>query len=75
MGFPSGSVVKKPSAMQERLGYAGYEFNPWVGNIPWRRTLQPTPVFLPRESHGHRSLAGYHSGISLIDHKISNKFC
>ena len=27
--------------------------------IPWRRAWQPTPVFLPGESHGHRSLAGY----------------
>ena len=29
------------------------------GTIPWRRTWQPTPVFLPAESHGQRSLAGY----------------
>ena len=35
------------------------EFNPWVGKIPWRRAWQPTPVFLPGESHGHRSLEGY----------------
>ena len=35
------------------------EFNPWVGKIPWRRKWQPTPVFLPGESHGQRSLAGY----------------
>ena len=34
-------------------------FDPWVGKIPWRRPWQPTPVFLPRESHGQRSLAGY----------------
>ena len=27
--------------------------------IPWRRAWQPTPVFLPGESHGQRSLAGY----------------
>ena len=26
---------------------------------PWRRKWQPTPVFLPRESHGQRSQAGY----------------
>ena len=26
---------------------------------PWRRAWQPTPVFLPGESHGQRSLAGY----------------
>ena len=29
------------------------------GEIPWRRKWQPTPVFLPGESHGQRSLAGY----------------
>ena len=34
-------------------------FDPWVVKIPWRRAWQPTPVFLPRESHGQRSLAGY----------------
>ena len=28
------------------------EFDPWVGKIPWRRAWQPTPVFLPGESHG-----------------------
>ena len=33
-------------------------FNPWVGKIPWRRKWQPTPVFLPREFHGQRSLVG-----------------
>ena len=27
--------------------------------IPWRRKWQSTPVFLPREFHGQRSLAGY----------------
>ena len=30
-------------------------FNPWVGKIPWRRTWQSTPLFLPRESHGQRT--------------------
>ena len=27
--------------------------------MPWRRARQPTPVFLPGESHGQRSLAGH----------------
>ena len=27
-------------------------FDPWIGKIPWRRAWQPTPVFLPGESHG-----------------------
>ena len=31
-------------------------FDPWVGRIPWRRKWQPTPVFLPGEAHGQRSL-------------------
>ena len=34
-------------------------FNPWVGKIPRRRKRQPTPVFLPGESQGRRSLVGY----------------
>ena len=46
---------KNPSARRhKRRG-----FNPWVGKITWRRKWQPTPVFLPGESHGQRSLAGY----------------
>ena len=32
--------------------------SPWVRKIPWRRKWQPTPVFLPGESLGWRSLAG-----------------
>ena len=35
-----------------------HRFEPWARRIPWRRAWQPTPVFLPRESHGQRSLAG-----------------
>ena len=34
-------------------------FNPWVRKIPWGRKWQLTPVFLPVESHGQRSLTGY----------------
>ena len=34
-------------------------FDPWVSKIPWRREWQLTPVFLPGEFHGQRSLAGY----------------
>ena len=33
---------------------------PWCpGKIPWRRKQQPTPICLPGESRGQRSLAGY----------------
>ena len=55
MDFPGGSVVKDPPAN------AGEEMQvpPWVRKIPWRRVRQPTPVFLPGESCGQRSLEGY----------------
>ena len=36
-----------------------HRFDPWAGKIFWRRQWQPTPVFLPGKSHGHRSLVGY----------------
>ena len=35
-------------------------FNPWVRKIPWRRKWQPTPIFLPEEFHGQRSLTWGH---------------
>ena len=34
-------------------------FDPGVGKIPWKRAWQPTPVLLPGESRGQRSLEGY----------------
>ena len=49
----------KESACQSRQGFKRPRFVPWVGKIPLRRAWQPTPVFLPGESHGQRSLAGY----------------
>ena len=38
-------------------------FNPWYGKMPWRREWQPTPLSLPAEIHGQRSLAGYNPWI------------
>ena len=35
------------------------EFDPWVRKIPWRKGWQATPLFLPGESPGQRSLADY----------------
>ena len=53
-GLPGGSVVKTIHLTSRRCG-----FHPWVKKIPWRRKWQSTPVFLPGEFHGLRSLAGY----------------
>ena len=50
-------MVKNPSA---NTGYAKVmRLIPGPGKIPWSRIWQPTPVFLPGESRGERSLAGY----------------
>ena len=38
---------------------ANAEVRSLVRKIPWKRAWQSTPVFLPGESHGQRSLAGY----------------
>ena len=54
LGFPGGSVAKKPACQCRRRG-----FDPWSRKMPWRRKWQPTPVFLPGKSHGQRSLVGY----------------
>ena len=32
---------------------------PGSGKIPWKRAWQSALVFLPGESHGQRSMAGY----------------
>ena len=51
--------VKKKSACN--AGDTGDEASiPGSGRTNhWRRKWQPTPVFLPGESHGQRSMAGY----------------
>ena len=51
-------VVKNQTA---NAGDVRHEFNPWVGKIPWRRARQPSPVFLPGESHRQKSLGGLQS--------------
>ena len=48
---------KEPACQCRRLKRSG--FNPWVGKIPWRRALQPTPVFLPGESPWLEEPEGY----------------
>ena len=54
--FPGSSGVKESACNAGGPGCV-----PWVRKIPWRRKWLPTPIFLPGESHGQRSLAGYSS--------------
>ena len=56
-GF-TGDTHGKEATCQCRRCKKG-AFDPWVGKIPWTRAWQSTPIFLPGESHGQRSLAGY----------------
>ena len=58
----------KESACQCRR----HGFNPWIGKIPWRRKWQPTPVFLPGESRGQRSLVGS-TGLQGVRHSLASK--
>ena len=56
-GFPAGSVIKN---LPVSVGVAGnVDSVPELGRFPWRRKWQPMPVFLPGESRGQKSLAGY----------------
>ena len=67
VGFPGGISGKEPACQCRRCG-----FDPWVGKISWRRAWQPTPIFLPGESHGQRSLAGYSPRVCRIRQNWSN---
>ena len=53
-GLPWWLSGKKSTCQYRRHG-----FNPWVRKITWSRKWQPTPVFLPGESHRERNLVGY----------------
>ena len=66
VGSPGGVVIKSPPAS---AGDAKDSSSiPGLGRFPCRRKWQPTPVFLPGESHGQRNLVGY----SLYGHKESD---
>jgi len=53
-GFPGGPDGKESAC---DVGERSLETDPWVEKIPWRREWLPTPVFLPGEFQGQRSLA------------------
>ena len=53
MGFPGGSDDKESAC---NMGDPGFDLG--VEKILCRREWLPTPVFLPGEFHGQRSLAG-----------------
>ena len=78
MGFSGGASGKEPTG-QCRRRRKRHGFDPQVRKIPWRRAQQPTPVFLPGESHGQRSPGGYspqgHTESDMTQHKHTKIYC
>ena len=71
MGFPCGSAGKESACSAGDLGST-----PGLGRFPCRGAWQPTPMFLPGESHGRRSLAGYtvHGAVKSQKRLATNPF-
>ena len=57
MGSPHGASGKESTCQCRR--HKRLSLHHWVRKIPCSRKWQPTPISLPGESHGQRSLAGY----------------
>ena len=63
MALTSGSDGKESACKAGDLGLI-----PGWGRFPWRREWQPTPVFLPGETHGQRNLVNYSlRGLTELD--------
>ena len=65
---PPGKPLYKFSGKESACQCRRHRFHPWVGKILWRRKQQPTPVFLPGQSHRQRSLGG-REGLEFIGQK------
>ena len=62
-GLPRWCNGKESTCQWRRCRRLGCNLR--VGKIPWTRKWQPTPVFLPGESHGQRSLEDYVESMGL----------
>ena len=67
MGHPWWLSSKESTCQCRRCG-----FNPWFWKIPWSRKWQPTPVFLPGESHGQRRLVGHSPWVAKSQTRLSD---
>ena len=65
VSFPGGASDREPACWCRR--HRRFRFDPSVGKFSWRRKWQPTPVFLPRKSHGQRSLQATVHGVTELD--------
>ena len=69
-GLPGNTRGKDSACQWRRCG-----FNPWVRKIPWRRSWQPTSVFLPGESHGQEPDRLQFIGLQRVGHNWSDLAC
>ena len=69
-GFPGGLVVRESTCQCRRYG-----FDPLFGKILWRRKWQPAAVFLPRKSHGQRSLVDCNPCVTKSQTWLSTRTC
>ena len=67
--FTSHKILQTVKSLPTTQGMQEMWVDPWVRKMPWRKEWQPTPVFLPREFHGQRSLS---SGYSPQGHNRSD---
>ena len=67
-GFPGGSDGKESACNAGDPGLI-----PGSGKSPWRRAWQPTPVFLPGESHGQRSLGGCNPWTWIVESDVNGR--
>ena len=68
--FPRASVGKESTCNARDM-----DLIPGSGKIPWRRTRQPTPVFVPGESHGQRTGRWQSIGLQRVGHDLSDWAC
>ena len=70
-GIPDSAGGKELTCQYRKHKRGGLE--PWVGKIPWRRSWQPTPVFLPGESPRTEEPGGLQStGLLRVRHNWSD---
>ena len=74
VGFLGGASGKDSACQCRRCKKLG--FHPWIRKIPWRRKWQPTPVFLPKKSHGQRNWQAtvHEAANSQTQHKLHKGF-
>ena len=68
--FQVTPVVKNRPANAGDIRHVGSI--PQLGRSPWRRPWQLTPVFLPAESYGQRSLVGYRAYGSIGSQRVGH---